>query len=205
MISVDRRSRDPDTPRTFISDKKNEKGQDLPDPKEVIWQGKITQMYTQYDLLCYALSILGRAPRGAKRKTHHYPLLLLCTKFLTLAAAVQGKKEPFLANITFVDEEVVEEAFSLPNGLPKRDESRWRSRMRRCADTTRYWVLAKTTTRETDNVLLGSTLPPPRGTGAQICGFRAAMLREAGFVFANEEDHRDGNCAETYALLMLRL
>ena len=75
--------------------------------------------------------------------------------------------------------------------------------MSKCDNKTGYWNNTKAT-RGTDNIILGSTLPPPKGLRKIICAIRADMLKEAGYVFPKEEKHGDGSCAETYALLVLR-
>lgn len=96
----------------------------------------------------------------------------------------------------FLDNEDVKEAFLLPSGLPRHDDPRRRSRLRRYVDMTRYRMMEKTT-HGADNMILGSTLPPPKILKGQICAIRANMLREAGYVFPKETRHGDGNCAET--------
>ena len=164
-------------------------------PEYLNWHtGRALEFYTQFDILCYVLSILGRAPRGATRKNHYYPLLVLCSRFLALAA--EGKKrEPYLASITFIDHEGQQPS---PGKNGQGRPGRWKGWATATCD-----YLFKTEPKL--NLILGSTIPLPRDLKATVCEARANLLKKAGFVFVNEERHKDGNCGETYALLSLML
>ena len=76
------------------------------DPFDVDWESVRLRCHSQYELLGLVLSILGRAPPGATRRNHHLPLLVLCVRFVILAAGDKPKKSaPTLVSIMFTDDD----------------------------------------------------------------------------------------------------
>lgn len=188
------RPRDPTSDRIFCT---GNGGSEQLVPKIFAWHsGDPVEFHTQFDLLCYVLSILGRAPRGATRNNHHYPLLLLCARFFALAAR-DSKRAPYLASITFVDQE--------SQHLPEKEVSGWQGRLkgRITAVTT---VSGRIFKKEPElNLMLGSTFPLPPNLRYKVRVARGILLRNAGFTFPDGENHYSGSCAETHALLSLML
>lgn len=144
-----RSSRNPKTPRAFLSrDKK-----DL-DPVDINWEGVVLKCHSQYEILGLVLSILGRAPPEATRRNHHLPLLILCVRFVILAAGEQPKIDaPTSVSIMFTDDDgecMVQVACSSPDppGLGDIDNGTGFDAVTECSDLN---VVIGTT------VLLGKT------------------------------------------------
>ena len=166
-------------------------------PKGFAWyNGEAAPFHNQYDILCYVLSILGRAPRGAARLSHHYHLLLLGARFIALAAGSR-KGEPYLASIMFVDQEE-EERLSDLGGNNNRLE--WADQVKSWATATRD--MSSDRVKEL-NLILGSTLPPPKALRKMMRDARAELMKIAGLKFLNLEKWFDGDCGESHPLLSL--
>lgn len=76
------------------------------DPFDVNWESVRLRCHSQYELLGLVLSILGRAPLGASRRDHHLPLLILCVRFIILAAGNKPKSSaPYLVSIMFTEDD----------------------------------------------------------------------------------------------------
>lgn len=159
------------------------------DPKPFNWEGVDLPCCSQYDLLKLVLSILGRAPQGANRRNHHLALLIVCAKFLILAAGEKPKRDaPGLVSITFVDEDDSKSPIELTERL---EESHGL------------------------NVLLGATIPMHKTFKNQIREKRYDFLDEEGNFCLPGRQGRwwfdgkrtkwpCGQCAETFALVLLQ-
>ena len=76
------------------------------DPIDINWESVHLKCHSQYEVLGLVLSILGRAPPGATRHDHHLPLLILCVRFVLLAAGEKPKRSaPSLVSIMFTDDD----------------------------------------------------------------------------------------------------
>lgn len=76
------------------------------DPTDIDWEGVALKCHSQYEVLGLVLSILGRAPPEATRRSHHLPLLILCVKFIILVAGESPKNSaPTLVSIMFTEDD----------------------------------------------------------------------------------------------------
>ena len=92
---------DPKTRRAFLKDEDTRL-----DPIDIDWEGVALKCHSQYEILGLVLSILGRAPPEATRRSHHLPLLILCVKFVILAAGESPKNSaPTLVSIMFTEDD----------------------------------------------------------------------------------------------------
>lgn len=158
------------------------------DPKPFHWERVDLPCCSQYDLLKLVLSTLGRAPPGADRRNHHLALLIVCTKFLILAAGEKPKRDaPGLVSIMFVDDES-ESPIEPTGGL---EESQGL------------------------NVIVGATIPMHKTFKNKIRQKRYVFLDEEGNFCLPGFDGRwwfcgkrakwpCGQCAETFALVLLK-